>query len=75
MNQVDLDCRGLACPMPIVRLSRAMKELGIGDTLVVTANDPSFKADVEAWARRMGQEIASFQDIDGVQTAELRKSR
>jgi len=72
MANVDLDCGGLSCPVPIVRISRAMKELASGDTLTVTASDPSFKADVEAWVRKMGHNLDSFTEADGCQTAVLR---
>lgn len=74
MANVDLDCQGLSCPVPIVRISRAMKELASGDTLTVTASDPSFQADIEAWVRKMGHALESFADTDGVQTAVLRHS-
>ena len=73
MSNVDLDCKGLNCPMPIVKISRAMKELQLGTTLTVTASDPSFKADVEAWVRKMNQKLTSFADTDGVQTAVIEK--
>jgi len=46
--KLTLDCRGLNCPMPIVKISRAMKGLVPGDMLTVMASDPSFGADIEA---------------------------
>ncbi len=64
-----LDCRGLNCPMPIVKISRAMKDLRPGDTLTVTASDPSFGADIEAWTRKMKHTLVFFEDRGGVQTA------
>lgn len=73
MSNVDLDCKGLNCPMPIVKISRAMKELQPGVTLTVMASDPSFKADVEAWVRKMNQKLTSFSDVDGIQTAVIEK--
>ncbi|MFM1802226.1 MAG: hypothetical protein RJA81_1578 [Planctomycetota bacterium] len=73
MKNQDLDCRGLSCPMPIVKISRAMKELSTGDTLTVMASDPSFHADLEAWVRKMGQEIESFVDSGDSQKAVLIK--
>ncbi|MBL6712008.1 sulfurtransferase TusA family protein [bacterium] len=72
MANVDLDCAGLSCPVPIVRISRAMKEMSSGDTLTVTASDPSFQADVEAWVRKMGHQLESFSEADGTQTAVVR---
>lgn len=73
MNVVDLDCKGLNCPMPIVKISRAMKTMGVGDQLRVQASDPAFKADVEAWVRKLGHALVSFKEEKGVQHALLEK--
>lgn len=73
MKTVELDCRGLSCPMPIVKISRTMKELAVGDQLQVEASDPSFEADLEAWVKKLGQKLISFSDTAGVQKALLLK--
>lgn len=73
MSVTDLDCKGLNCPMPIVKISRAMKVLQLGDRLAVEASDPSFKADVEAWARKLGHSVLEFQESAGVQRVVLEK--
>ena len=73
MPNQQLDCRGLQCPVPIVRISRAMKEMQVGDQLTVQASDLSFQADVEAWVRSMGHRLISFSEELGVQTAVLEK--
>ncbi|MCS7084479.1 MAG: sulfurtransferase TusA family protein [Bacteroidia bacterium] len=61
-NIVKLDCKNLNCPMPIVKIAKAFKTLAIGDSLEVTASDPAFKADLEAWVRKTGQKLESFKD-------------
>ena len=73
MKNTELDCRGLSCPMPIVKISRAMKELTPGEVLTVQASDPSFQSDIEAWVRKMGQTLQSFEDNGEFQTAILIK--
>lgn len=73
MANVELDCKGLNCPMPIVRISRAMKELQVGDHLRVEASDPSFQSDIEAWVRKMGHDLKSFEESQGVQKVVLEK--
>ena len=73
MANHDLDCRGMSCPMPIVRISRTFQGLAVDDTLTVQAKDPSFRADVEAWVRKLGQELQTFSEQDGIQTAGLVK--
>ncbi|MEZ4450947.1 MAG: sulfurtransferase TusA family protein [Nannocystaceae bacterium] len=56
-----LDCKGLNCPMPIVRLSQAMRGLSPGQRLVIEATDPAFRPDLEAWVRRFGHTVASLE--------------
>jgi tRNA 2-thiouridine synthesizing protein A len=57
-----LDCTGLNCPMPIVRLSQAMRGIESGAKIVIEANDPAFRADLEAWVRRFGHTILAFDE-------------
>ncbi|OCA83484.1 hypothetical protein F7984_11040 [Pradoshia sp. D12] len=53
---VHLDAKGLACPMPIVKTKKAMKELAVGKVLKITATDKGSKADLAAWAGSAGHE-------------------
>ena len=72
MADVQLDCQGLNCPMPIVRISQTMKTMQAGQTLEVTATDPAFSADVHAWVTKMGHELLAI-EAGGVQRAIIRK--
>ena len=54
-----LDCKGLMCPMPIVKLSKAMKVLNPGETLEVIGDDPAFGPDVRAWCAKMNAPLLS----------------
>ena len=54
---VDLDCSGLACPGPIMKLADTMRTLGAGDEVVVHVSDPGFALDGPAWAKRNGHEL------------------
>ncbi|MCC9601260.1 sulfurtransferase TusA family protein [Stieleria sp. JC731] len=69
MKTHTLNCRGLNCPMPIVELTKAARAAESGDKIEVTATDLAFKPDVEAWARRMGHTIESFEQNDDEQLA------
>jgi TusA-related sulfurtransferase len=48
--------------MPIVKISQAMKTMACGERLLVEASDPAFKADLEAWVRRLGHRLLEFHD-------------
>jgi tRNA 2-thiouridine synthesizing protein A len=44
-----VDARGLQCPMPLVRASRAAKELAPGEWIEVLATDRGSVPDFKAW--------------------------
>ena len=52
-----LDCSGLLCPMPIVKTSKAMKELQSGQILKMISTDAGSPPDIEAWSRQTGNEL------------------
>ncbi len=60
MADVNLDCKGLNCPIPIVKISKAVKKLNTGQTLFVEATDPAFEADVRAWSKKTKNPIVEF---------------
>jgi tRNA 2-thiouridine synthesizing protein A len=44
-----LDCSGLLCPLPVVKTSKAIKEIELGQVLQMIATDPGAPPDMEAW--------------------------
>ena len=70
-----LDCKGLLCPIPIVRLSKAVKEMQVGQTLRMEATDPGAMPDVAAWGRQTRHEVLSATQTDKVFTFLVRKAR
>jgi len=71
----ELNLAGLKCPLPIVELNRAIKQMSPGEELQVVASDPAFPLDVEAWCRRTGQILLGLQEQDGRYHALLRKAK
>lgn len=61
-----LDAKGLACPMPIVKTRKEMKELESGQILEILATDKGAKADMTAWAKSGGHELLDTQEEEGV---------
>ena len=53
----DLDCRGKRCPLPIIELSKKIKEIEVGQELLFISDDPATAADLNAWARMTGNEF------------------
>ena len=74
---VDLlvDCRGLFCPMPIVRTREAIRDLAIGQTLEMLSDDPASDADMRSWARRTGHDLLGVSKHGPVYRFLVRKTR
>mgnify|MGYP003964098767 FL=1 len=62
---VELDCKGMYCPMPIVKLKKATKIMESGQLLKLVATDPGSVRDVPAWAKKTGAEIIETTESDG----------
>ena len=60
-----LDCSGALCPVPIVKTSKAMKELQTGQILKMIATDAGAPPDIEAWCRQTGNELLRSMMEDG----------
>ena len=58
---VTLNLEGLLCPIPIVKVSQAIKSMQVGGVLQATATDPGVLADIPAWAKSTGNELVSIQ--------------
>jgi len=52
-----LDLKGLACPMPVVKMSKGIKTVNIGEIVEAITTDPGALADFPAWAKTSGNEI------------------
>ncbi len=53
---LELDCRTLPCPMPVIELARHLADVEVGELLAVVAHDVAAEVDVQAWCRMKGQE-------------------
>ncbi|HEX9375161.1 MAG TPA: sulfurtransferase TusA family protein [Actinomycetota bacterium] len=73
MATQTLDVRGVACPMPIVRTSQAIKTLDPGDTLEVLATDRGSVTDVPSWCTTTGNELVEQSEDGGVFRFVVRK--
>ena len=70
-----LDLRGLPCPLPVVRISRAMKELEIGQVVEATASDPGVMIDIPAWAKSTGNDLLILEKRNGHFLFRVRRNR
>lgn len=64
-NSTDqqLDTLGLRCPEPVMMVRKIIRSLASGETLLVTADDPSTTRDIPSFCRFMEHELIA-QQID-----------
>ena len=53
---LELDCRGMLCPLPIIELGKRYTEVPVGGLVAVVADDVAARTDVPAWCRMRAQE-------------------
>ncbi len=56
-----LDCLGLFCPMPILKVREALRSMSPGETLEMLSDDPASDADMRAWAARSRQDLIAVE--------------
>lgn len=49
-----LDCRGLKCPLPVLKLEKRIESAAPATVLVVLATDPMAKIDIPLYCRQHG---------------------
>jgi tRNA 2-thiouridine synthesizing protein A len=54
---LELDLKGLLCPLPMVKVSQNIKNIAVGGVIKAIATDPGALADIPSWARTTGNEI------------------
>ena len=61
-----LDCTGLVCPLPVIKLSKAIKVAAPGAVIELLATDPGAVADLEAFQRRTGHRVLERSESNGI---------
>jgi tRNA 2-thiouridine synthesizing protein A len=61
---IEVDCRGLVCPAPIIELARRIADVAPGDLLGLVASDAAARVDVAAWCRMTGHEYVGEEAAD-----------
>ena len=66
MSDADLviDLKGLLCPIPVVKLAKAIKQVEVGQVVEAEASDPGVLADIPAWCKSTGNEMLSMEKDD-----------
>jgi tRNA 2-thiouridine synthesizing protein A len=60
-----LDCSGMLCPMPVIKVSKEIKTMQMGQVLKMIATDKGAPADMQAWSRQTGNELLDSHQEEG----------
>jgi tRNA 2-thiouridine synthesizing protein A len=61
---LTIDALGKKCPIPIIMLAERIREVAIGQTIAVLADDPAAKTDLPAWCMLKSQEFVQAEDLE-----------
>jgi len=61
-----LNLEGLLCPIPVVKLSNAVKNIDVGDIIAATATDAGVMMDIPAWCKSTGNDLISLDKEDRI---------
>ena len=60
-----VDCKGLSCPMPMLKVAKAMKGLQSGQVLEMIGTDPGTKSDLPRWCNKSGNTLLETSELPG----------
>ena len=69
----ELDCRGLNCPIPILKTKKAVDKLSSGQVLKMLATDPGSVNDVQSWSKRTENSLLDHSEDGGVYSFLIQK--
>ena len=62
-HDIEIDTRGLNCPLPILKAKKALSSMATGQVLKVVATDPGSTRDFVAFAKQTGNELLEQQTV------------
>jgi tRNA 2-thiouridine synthesizing protein A len=60
---IEVDARGLNCPLPILKAKKALNTMQSGQMLRVVATDAGSVRDFQAFAKQTGNELVEQQAV------------
>ncbi len=69
----EVDASGLNCPLPLLRLKKALVTMQSGEVVHVLATDPAAYLDIGVYAEQTGHRILEHFERDGAQHFFVRK--
>ena len=73
MAETVVDARGHRCPVPTLRLQRALEAMNSGEVVKLLADDPMARIDVPHFAGEAGHEVLEASEEAGSLSFRVRK--
>jgi tRNA 2-thiouridine synthesizing protein A len=70
---LEVDASGLNCPLPLLRLKKALMEVDNGNVVKIIATDPAAHLDIGVYVDQTGHQIIEFTRQENVQVFFIRK--
>jgi len=74
LDVIEVDARGLACPMPLLKAKRALNAMRVGQQLRVLATDQGSVRDFRVFAEQSGHFLLDSDETDGVYSYLIEKA-
>jgi tRNA 2-thiouridine synthesizing protein A len=72
---LTLDLKGLLCPLPVVKMAKAIKEIEVGQVIEASATDPGVMVDIPAWCKSTKNELLAIDKEDDHFLFRVRRSQ
>lgn len=72
---LEVDASGLACPMPVIELAKAIQQVPVGAAVRLLATDPAAKVDVPVWSRMQRHRLVDQTGVGGTWTFLVERRR
>jgi tRNA 2-thiouridine synthesizing protein A len=71
---IELDAKGLACPMPLLKVKRALNGMESGQQLRIASTDQGSVRDFRVFAEQSGHLLIAADEVQGVYIHLFQKS-
>lgn len=70
---IEVDASGLQCPLPLLRLKKALTDMASGDVVKIIATDPAAHLDFGVYIDQAGHELIELTRVTTAQVFYIRK--
>ncbi|WP_136635511.1 sulfurtransferase TusA family protein [Pseudooceanicola onchidii] len=75
MDDVDIDARGLICPLPVLRLRKRLMGVSAGAELTMLSDDPVAAIDIPHFCASEGHEVIENRDMGAARFFRVRRGQ